>query len=361
MCGKNIYAHSMFAIVGAAGALATAAVLASTAHPPQVTTKPAKPNSQMRLGMSTRLGHSKLQANGRTHYYQIPPNPRGLVVVFPGCSRSGPGFWPEMLGFPQDVSHTKQILAKRYAILVLTPVDTKTMCWSGRGADPGQAVSTITDFMKANSLTGKPVFFLGASSGAGMMVRMQDSLAKMAGLPWRVSGIISEVGTNAEVSKSKFPPAVWVVMQRDAESQREAQSHVASLIARGIPAAFVVSPIRPITPSFFSDLMDSISPEQSQAISAGMRTVGIVDSRGGFTQDPKGDRGWTTRLQKLLSFKVEFSFNRSAMWQAILYAYAKHEHVANYTTAALTWFEGGGKGSFADMAARYQVDKPASV
>ena len=351
----------MFAIVGAAGALAAAAVIASTVHPPKVTTSPRRSQQkQPRLG-NTGLRASKLQANGRTHYYQIPSNPKGLVVVFPGCSRSGPGFWPELLGFPQDVSHTKQILAKGYAILVLTPVDVQTMCWSGQGADPSQAVSTITDFMKANALTGKPVYFLGASSGAGMMVRMQDSLSKMAGLPWRVLGIISEVGTNAEVGKSKFPPTVWVVMQRDAESQREAQSHVASLLARGIPAAFVVSPIRPITPTFFSDLMGSVSPAQSKAISAGMRTAGIVDASGGFTRDPKGDRGWTARLQKLLSFKVEFSFNRSAMWQAILYAYAKHEHVANYTTAALTWFEGGAKGSFADMAARYEVDKPATA
>ena len=90
-----------------------------------------------------------------------------------------------------------------------------------------------------------------------------------------------------------------------------------------------------------------------------MRKVGIVDDRGVFKRDPKGDRAWTTALQKLVTVKIEFSFNRSAFWQAILYAYAKHEHVANYTTAALTWFEGGGKASFADLASKLEVDKPA--
>ena len=355
----------MFAIVGAAGAMAAAAAVLATngglASSPSRPPRPPQGGSPgTRVGLDVGIRASKLEANGRTHYYQIPSNPKGVVVVFPGCSRSGPGFWPEMLGFPQDVSHTKQIIAKGYAILVLTPVDTKHFCWSGTGSDPGQAVSTITAFVKANALSGKPVYFLGASSGAGMMVRMQDSLSKMAGLPWRVSGIISEVGTNAEVGKSKFPPTVWVVMERDVTSQREAQSHVSSLVARGIPAGFVVSPIRKITPTFFSDLMDSITPQQSQAISAGLQSAGLVDARGAFTRDPKARNDWIPKLQKLLKFKVEFSFNRSAMWQAILYAYAHHEHVANYTTAALTWFEGGARGSFADLAGRYEVATPSA-
>jgi hypothetical protein len=223
-------------------------------------------------------------------------------------------------------------------------------------------VSTITSFLGAHSLTTKPVYFLGASSGAGMMVRMQDALTRNASVPWRVSGLVSEVGTNAEVGKAKFPPTVWIVMERDAQSQVEARSHVASLVARAIPASYVVSPIRPITADFFSNQMAAITPLQSRQIVDALVAVGLIDSRGFFTRDPKARRDWIASFQKrVLPLKLELAFNRSALWQALLYAYARHEHVANYTTAALTWFEGGARESFTDLAARYEVSAPATI
>ena len=306
------------------------------------------------------LDPSTFQAQGNTHYYQIPSNAKGLVIFFPGCARSARGFWPkspshpECAGMPEDVSHTKQALAKGYGVLALvaqTQSGQYKDCWR-IGVDIKWVPSVITSFLQQHGLKGKPVYIVGASSGGGFV----QYLPKL--IPGIVSGVISEVEAHATIPL-KNPPTIFVVMQNDPKGIADASGHVATYRARGIPADYVVSAQRTVGPTFFSDLIVNVTPQQSQAAVTSLKSTGTIDGNGKFVRNPKDTRGrWMPPLHKIMTF--EDAFETNSVLQAMLFAYADHEHVANYTTAALTWFEGGCKADFKSLAASLEVDKPAS-
>ncbi|KAL4427851.1 hypothetical protein ABPG75_001940 [Micractinium tetrahymenae] len=142
------------------------------------------------------LKPSRLQAYGRTHYYQLAEHPIGTLVWFHGCSRSAKGFFPydpkdcpECLGLPEDVSHTKQALAKGYTLLAMEPNDQRALCWSsstknGYVNDQPDAIAAITKFLLERGLADKPVYFAGASSGGTFALKLPATLylaAKSAG------------------------------------------------------------------------------------------------------------------------------------------------------------------------------------
>jgi len=383
----------MFAVIGVAGlgaVAATAVVLHEAGHKttPATTQGPQNPGTpaassgpgggggggggggipQGPSGPTTVAGlnPSKFQAFGRTHYYQIPSNAKGLVVFFPGCARFPYGFWPksatspECCGMPEDVSHTKQALRKGYAVLVLTPMlqtGKYAGCWSMSGGvgDYPQVQSIVSSFIQQHGFKGKPLYVIGASSGGGLI----QNLARKVIFP--ISGVVSEVESHQGIPPKGSPPTVFVVMERDSKALVEAPQHVSEYQKIGIPAAWVMSPKRVVYPTFFSDLIVTVTPTQSQAAVASLKTSGILDAAGNILYDPHDDTKrskWLTPLTKIMSFSM--SFNTNTVLQAMLFAYAEHEHVANYTTAALTWFEGGCKQNFNTLVSTLSVDKPAS-
>jgi hypothetical protein len=310
---------------------------------------------------------------GRKHYFQLPQGePKGVVAVLPGCARSVYGFWPystdaaDFFGFPEDVSHTKQILRKGYAILVLTPNDTRTLCWSTKGDDPGHLTAIIASFQATNGLMGKPLYPLGASSGGGLAVRFAVN-DRAGGL--RVDGIISEVSTHAAPTE-KSPPIVWVVMERDAQSQEDIKPHMESMRKWGISCAALVQPSRRITPEFFSEQMSAITPGKSAQMARVLKEIGLIDDDGNLMADPKdamkgGAFQWDVRLAQRLPWlarspATSLKFRSSGIWQSMLAAWARHEHTAMFTTAALAWFEGGMKSDFSRLAKQHAFTKPAT-
>lgn len=329
------------------------------------------------------LKPSVMKEFGRVHYYQLPPDPKGTVVVFPGCARGPQGFWPydpetcaACYGFPEDVSNSKQILNKGYAILVLSPRDTKHLCWSGKVDFPDVA-AILKRFLTQHSLLDKPLYTHGASSGGNMAMGLAG-YAYSARLPWlRVSGVIQTVSTNAlpwgrtgQLRSPDTPPVVFVVMSAQKE-QRKAEGIATTLRNLHVPAAVAVSGKRPITDDYFSDRMPAVSPARSKLIAQALRDMGQIDADGNFLSDPKTS-GWDVRLRKAAPFlaapvgSYTLVFRRSGLWQSMTYAYSKHEHTSDYTTAALSWFESGPRRprdqqEFQDIVAREKVDVPAAL
>ena len=277
------------------------------------------------------------------------------------------GFWPrspkapECLGFPEDVSHTKQILAKKYAVLVPTPVDQKLLGFSFSAGDHTALPDIIGTFLAKHNLEKKPVILAGASAGGGMALRLTGYLKK-----WNVAGIIAEVATNQDVPDDdpRFPPVAFVVMERDTESHVEARQRVASLKKGGSRGAMVISPIRKVGPEYFSDRMPGVSVATSAQVADTLRKIRMLDAAGNLLKNPK-DEDWTKQFKKELPglcgapgpFST-FAIRTSPFMQALLVAWGQHEHVADYTTAALTWLESGG--NFGDLAAKLVVAKPTA-
>lgn len=366
-----------------APAPATAPPLAANAAAP---TAGAAAGGEPEAGVDYRdtnagLRPVKFALAGRTHWYQLPAGAvAGTLAVFPGCARGAAGFWPyhpttakEFTGFPEDVSRTKQALARGYAVLVLEPKDTRSLCWSGR-VDLDPALEAIDAFLSAHGLHGKPLYVLGASSGGAVSLSMPLHVVYRKSRV-RVSGVIQEVSTNAaprvdpktgKLNPPNFPPVAWVVMSEPGE-KANADKHAALLRRNRVPAGVAVSGPHKITPHYFSDRIPAITPAQSRQIAAGLLQIGQIDNKGTLLSDPKKS-GWDRKLKAVLpalmaagSKTLTLAFRKSPVWQAMLVAYSKHEHTAEYTTAALMWLESGGKGSFEDLAAKHRVAVPAAL
>ena len=316
------------------------------------------------------LKPQSLDMFGRTHLYQVPPNPKGTVAMFPGCARRAVGFWPagtckDCQGFPEDVANAKQALRRGYAFIALSPRDAQDSCWSGK-VDFPDAGSVLERFMSTHGLLNKPLYTMGASSGGQIALNMQAH-AEANRLPFTVSGVISLVSTNVgpRVVK-KQPPVVWVVMSEPKEKEK-AEAHAAAVKKAGGAAAVVVSAKKKVTPTFFSDRMPVVSAAESAQMVAELVKAKVVDAASGaILKNPKSPKTWLASMKKALPalFKrpgVSADFWKSGIVQAMLNAYSKHEAVSEYTTAALEWFEGGAKANFAPMANTYRVAAPASL
>lgn len=325
---------------------------------------PVSTRSATSSDTSVSLVPSTFVCEGRTHRYQLPTRgvTKGTVVFLAGCCRMPQGFWPaspkatDCLGFPEDVSHTKQVLAKGYAMLVPMPNDQKVLGFSFSAGDHNSLVRIIECFMNTHpTLKTKPIILAGASAGGSMAVRIMGHLKK-----WHVAGIIAEVATNAEVPDDdpRFPPVAFVVMERDTDSHVEARQRVASLRKGGGRGAMVVSPIRQIGPTYFSDRIPGVTAATSKGVTDSLRKIGMLDASGRLTKNPKDTGAWTAAFDKACEARgfTNFAIRTSPFMQALLVAWAQHEHVADYTTAALTWLESGG--DFKELATEFAVTKP---
>jgi hypothetical protein len=300
------------------------------------------------------------------HVFQLPANPKGLVVFLPGCARGAFGFWPrsaaggDYLGFPEDVSHTKQILKKGYGILVLTPNTTSgslAYCWTDKAGDGDVVVKSVADFRKRHNLEKKPLYFAGASSGGGMA---QGLLSRGA---IRADGMIAEVSTSRDPS-TKSPMTVWIAMSERKE-QTTANGRARDLARFGKPSGVLISPKKRVTPEFFADQMTFINKVQSAQMVDALRKVRLIDGSGNILADPK-NHPWRTKLPQMLPwmktsplYATVGSVRLSPILQALMNAYSRHEHTAMFTTAILSWFESGGKADLKKLADSQVVTKPA--
>jgi hypothetical protein len=370
------------AVVGMAAALgfAAAAVPAGVPHC-QPSDKPVDafqtPSPQASPGGNTNAGlkASTVKINGRVHYYQIPQAPRGTVVFLPGCMRTGHGFWPfdaatckQCAGLTEDVCFTKQALARGYAMFVPTPVK-KGWCWSAK-SDVPTAFTTVDTFLKSHGLDKKPVVLMGASSGGSLMVRYM--IAAMADKGYKILGAVPVVGTNPEVPdivrsirSKRYPPIVWVVMDT-AKEIRMGRDRVAQY-KRFAPAAMALAPARKVTNTYFSDRHPLITPAVSAQMAAAFRKLGVIKADGSIAGDPRNRAKWVAQLPLMVPFLRKnphiplAPMDRAPILQALMVAQSAHDHVCDFLTAALVWFESGAPGhqaGFDRVAAKYRVTKP---
>ncbi|KAL4442061.1 hypothetical protein ABPG77_011322 [Micractinium sp. CCAP 211/92] len=298
----------------------------------------------------------------RVHYYQIPDNPVGTIVFFPGCSRASRTFWPyqaggceECQGFPEEVAMTKMALARGYAVLTPT-AKSRTACWSSGGYyrrnDQMQAMTLMADFVLGHGLDRKPMYLVGSSSGATFALKLPaylhrfitadrwvcssessgrehcrdpyerwelPSVAKLKLLQARIKGIVA-TGSTPEPSEwgvlkpnsrrldiRPYPPVVWVAMSSDTWAREMAPRVTRILRFNRVPSTYItVRPLR-IGPTFFSDRSATLTVGQSKLLVGALKQIGLLDARGWLRANPKDkDRvgsaayRWPERVVSLL-------------------------------------------------------------
>jgi hypothetical protein len=271
---------------------------------------------------------------GRTHVYQIPEDPKGVVVMFPGCARTAYGFWPKggkYLGFPEDVSATKQVLLQKYAMLVLTPQDTRTYCWSAK-TDSASAKAAIDAFKHITGLT--KTYVMGASSGGGLAFRQATYFG--------AHGVVAIVSTRSTTPRKGGVPVVYVTLAR-ADERAAAKALVHEAGELGVRATAVYEDKRVIDPGYFARYFP-VTTNQSKQLHDVLVKAKVINEHGTFLRDPKppGSPSWPALASELpwLSKVSGSTFRTSGVWQSLLVAYGGHEHTGEHVGAAIEWLDG---------------------
>jgi hypothetical protein len=346
----------------ASAALSVALLLAATAAPAA-----AVLNSGGVTAMSLRgpvlnaLGQPLLTPSnfiqlGRAVYYEVPVRPVATLAFFHGCAHDASDFWPRAAcsdcdGLPEEVAHTKQALARGYAVIAIDASD-PSRCF-GIHADQAATVTILNSFLKRpyqgnQTLEALPLYLAGVSSGAAFALKLPMALGRP------VAGVISEVlgvlpsAWNMDWMGSHYPPTLFVSMPRDLTTADRIKQDMELLRKYGVPTDMILVYSQLLSLDFISNRSELVSPNVSAKVVAALQTIGLVDSNLVIKQDPRYTKlPWRQQLAQMvpeLSTTANDSLvaDASAVSEELNRAYANHEIVGDYLTACLAWFEARG-------------------
>ncbi|KAI7840034.1 hypothetical protein COHA_006240 [Chlorella ohadii] len=303
------------------------------------------------------------------YWYQVPKNPRATVVFIHGCAHSGYNYWPqseecdECRGLPEEMSHVLQALRRNYAVIAISSLDRKTGCFN-YWEDFMDVKQIVEGWRKEWGMEDLPLYGVGISAGSAFLLKMPRYL-RFDGLVSEALGVDPKSG-GFDVVLGKYPPTVFVSMQRDQKQKEFIAQDVKIINKIGGPTKVVKVFSRKIYPTYFSDRSPYyISETLSAKIYQGLLQIRMIDQQGNVLEDPRyTDRPWLKQLQKavleLAKDQTEAynghtipqfpekgeDVNLAGVWELVNLAYAEHEIISDYITASFMWFEGGNKDNF---------------
>ncbi|KAL4424170.1 hypothetical protein ABPG75_001471 [Micractinium tetrahymenae] len=339
---------------------------------------------------------------GRDHYYQVPKDPVGTLVMFHGCNHDASGSWPydpancpECLGLPEEVAHVKQALAWGYAVLAVESRnrDQQGRCFSSANdpavSDQGEVPYIIQNFLYGFGLQAKPIYTLGISAGAAFAIKIPKAFYAKE-FAFRVSGVISEVNavewdswglvdSNGRLRFPGFPATAFIQMERDLPTAALIQSSIQHLRSLGLHGDYILAPARAINPAWFSDRSPVITPKQSAVIVKALKKIGALDKNGWLRDDPRIGRNtvgsplalWTKKLVDVLPWislepnaenKILSALSdRGSIYEEMNLAYAWHEGIADYLRPCLAWLRSNGTANLQYLSSQLAVSKLAEL
>ncbi|KAI7838591.1 hypothetical protein COHA_007662 [Chlorella ohadii] len=315
---------------------------------------------------------------GRAVYYEIPVRPVAVLALFHGCAHDSSDFWPRAAcadcdGLPEEVAHTKQALARGYAVMAIDAGD-PSRCF-GIHVDQAAVVTILNSFLKRpyqgnQTLQSRPLYLAGVSSGAAFALKLPMALGRP------VAGVISGFRGSQHASRTKpgaevlgvlpsawnmdslganYPPTLFVSMPRDLKTADRIKQDMDLLKKYNVPTDMVLVYSQPLSLDFISNRSELISPN----VVAALQTIGLVDSNLIIKEDPRYTKlPWRQELLQMvpeLSSAANDSLvpDASAVSEELNRAYANHEIVGDYLTACLAWFEAGGSLPLAGLVQQF--------
>ncbi|KAL4440448.1 hypothetical protein ABPG75_003449 [Micractinium tetrahymenae] len=316
--------------------------------------------------------------DGRHALYRLPRGrpARGLCVFAGGCKHDAEAWFYKSkkctfcLGLPEEVAHTKQCLARGYAVLALSSKDREwtSRCFSSSGdpalSDHPDTKWALQTFTAQHGLRRKPIYMFGVSSGASFAVKFPGTMA--------IQGVFSEVNQPWEyrwgVTNGKgkllvpFPPTAYVWMQRDAQTKRQIEKAVDILRRNGVRSDSIFSPPRQVSKAYLSSRSMLITPVQSALIQKALRRLHVLDANGFVRYDPRMRTLWAAQLLCALPWLatnkayLNLVQDQSQIWEELNVAWSLHEGVADYVRPTLMWLESRGKANLNALVKRYSLD-----
>ncbi|KAL4443430.1 hypothetical protein ABPG75_011167 [Micractinium tetrahymenae] len=327
------------------------------------------------------LRPTKDHAYRRDFYYQIPDQPRATVLLIHGCASGAYNYWPQSdacpgcRGLPEQMSHVVQALQRGYAVVSVNSLNFSSGCWSWWD-DCYDVKDLMKDWLKQNGLRDLPLYSIGVSSGAAFALKLPRFL-QFDGVHSEALAVTIDSWGLEKMKGKPYPPTVFASMLRDKDMALKISAAWKELHSMDSPVEVVGVHPRQVYPTYFSDRFASkISPVLSRKITEGLRAIKMIDGAGNVLEDPRyTNRPWLSQLQakvpELRKASITMDGSKAlpewpenedvvtrGVWSLLNLAYANHEIVSDYVTAAFLWFESLAQANLFTLVAQHTYGLP---
>jgi len=272
--------------------------------------------------------------------YEALPEGRkvnGLVFLAHGCSHSGTDWWdksercPKCIGLPEEKVIVARLVEEGYVPLAVSSQDRLgSRCWHENDIKPVlQAVKIVREKL---GLSTEPLFAFGASSGGTFVSRLgtDPSRGFMVTAPQL---LIDAHPTKADERAS----SIYFTYMARSGSQKMYERVVEEYRKFGynIRSRFL-SPL-PITPTFFADRIESISPKTSSLMVVALQEAELIDESGMLLENPRGSP-WRKCLQKF-AMSDSLVADVSPISEVMNVAFAQHEMSSEFVDEMIDFFK----------------------
>ena len=266
--------------------------------------------------------------------------PQGIFFVGHGCSHSHTDFWPanpevcpECLGLPEDAAIVEMALHEfHFVVVAFSSVNRDSKCWAlSEGERVGNVLGKVQELLHGENTKGPriPIIAFGASSGGklvgGSLVEaVERTEAK------KLDAFISQISapeprTHRKQDQHELPIAVYITMNRDKRTEQQAEEIVRSLKEEKHYARHLRVDSLPITESFFSDRITTITLEQSTAMVKALEQAHYLDPQTKqLVGDPRETK-WRDVLRPHAPASDTFVADESPISEVMNVAWAEHE------------------------------------
>ncbi|KAL4444232.1 hypothetical protein ABPG75_011969 [Micractinium tetrahymenae] len=300
--------------------------------------------------------------SGRQVLYEIPVGPvRGTLAFFHGCAHNATASWPQQVacpacnGLPEEIAHTKQALARGYAVIAIDSAD-PSGCWAVHIDRPVVTV-ILPAWLAQHGLQGKPLYVMGVSSGASFALKLPETVT-VHGVVSEVLGIAGDSWDTLDALGRGFPPTAFISMPRDARTAAKIAEDMQLLRGYGVPTDMLEVLPRPVAADFLSSRSELVSPEVSAKVAAALLQLNMTDADGTLLQDPRYPAvPWRQQLPALVpevaAAQDSLQPDASHISEELNLAYGSHEIVGDFVTACLAFLEARGTLPLAGLAEQF--------
>jgi len=303
--------------------------------------------SHRRAGRGSVSGNTTGEPEGTPQYvvdtgtefvWQQPREVKGIIFLAHGCSHAATDWFdksaacPLCIGLPEERRIVRAALAAGYVALAVSSQDRAfSRCWSEDDVEP--VVRILAHIRHQLGLGSLPVVALGASSGGGFLpiLAQRVRLAAMA---------VQIAAAHPSLLSKTFPPTAFIHMPRDSRTAARVAGNVRDLKAFGVPAHDWPQPPLPLTPLFFSDRIEGITPQLSQRMFTALKTAGYLDDKGLLSHDPRESSWRQVLIDKVPDIKnLNLAADQSGISEVLNVAWSEHEMTSEAMPQTIAFFD----------------------
>ncbi|XP_021773993.1 uncharacterized protein LOC110737958 [Chenopodium quinoa] len=268
--------------------------------------------------------------------WQIPSDPKAVLLIAHGCGGSALNFWdrcpgcPNCVGLPEEKQIVLDALAEKFSVIVITSTD---VCWS-YGKDGLRVKEIMTWWLEKQDLVKFPLVGLGASSG-GYFLSVLATEVRFRGIVLMIAcGLFDKMDSIPD----NYPPTLFVHMPKDVKRGRRINRHIEMLRKKGVETREIKCIEFPVTSHWLGDRVEGLNQTTSSRLFELFRSRGFIDAKGYMKNDGRVTP-WREALKQsdiVLPYGSKFMHH---IEEELNLAYAYHEMTSLQSDQIFEWLK----------------------